>query len=110
MSLIYFPLNSTTVHSISAQTIQERRKCTKAKEQLRSYCHDIYTVILGLVTKVWYAKFEEKIPGGFSAANFEKKIYPDKDGAEEWVLKLESIAPGITQPRGLVMIKFGLIR
>ena len=33
------------MHSISVQTRQERIKCTKAKDKLRSYCPNIYTVI-----------------------------------------------------------------
>ena len=37
-----------TVHSISAQTSQEGIECTTAKEQVRAYCLNIYTVSL------WY--------------------------------------------------------
>ena len=32
------------IHSISAQTSQEGIKCTKAKEQQRAYCPNVYTV------------------------------------------------------------------
>ena len=35
---------TSTTHSISTQTSHEGFKCTKAKEQLRSYCTNIYTV------------------------------------------------------------------
>jgi hypothetical protein len=32
------------IHSIFAQPSQEEIKCTKSKQQLRSYCPNIYTV------------------------------------------------------------------
>ena len=39
------------VHSSSAQTSHKGIKCTKAKEQLRPYCPNIYTVIEGMQAK-----------------------------------------------------------
>ena len=42
-----------TVHSISAQTSQKGIKCTIAKEYIRSYCPNTYTVDLGHVRLVF---------------------------------------------------------
>ena len=36
---------SCTIHSISAQASQEGIKCTKAEQQLRAYCPNIYTLL-----------------------------------------------------------------
>ena len=44
---------TSTVHAISAQTRQEGIECTKAKEQLRPYCPNIYTVMLAELEKMF---------------------------------------------------------
>jgi hypothetical protein len=55
-----------TVHSISAQTRQERMECTKAKEYLRSHYPNLYTVVAGVEFSMSLAHLES------SAAN---KLY-----------------------------------
>ena len=51
IKLVYAPFGrvTCTVHSISVQTSQKGIECTKAKEKLRSYCPNVYTVFAGRV-------------------------------------------------------------
>ena len=71
----FFDRVKCTVYYFSTQTSPERINCTKAQEKLRTYCPNIYNVLLRLRHQIYnsligrkfsgFLKVEEKIP--FSA-------------------------------------------
>ena len=69
-----------TVHSISASTVDDGIECTKAQEQLRAYCPNIYTTTAGIRGKTLIINLPGNTKG--AAENFQFVIPALKHGVD----------------------------